>query len=255
MNEQAVPHTVIVFDTAMSSSGALHRQVHLDKGLDQVIRAALSRCPFVDDTWFHRVDGDSAVLAAPAGAPKDKIAADLVRELVIALKNFNRTMNETGRLRVRVAINHGDVVIHGDGTKGKHINGRPLTKAARLRDSEALRDALRRNEHADMVLVLTDSFYDDAVVDGNRALDPHAFDFVHDKVKDLEVSGWIWVPDAERESPVRPAPATADAPSGSRSTPVTAPHNAPGGNHTTIGSVDVTGGAAIGTNAHNSHRQ
>jgi hypothetical protein len=189
MDEQPFPHTVLQLDTAASSQGTRARQVHLDKALDKVIADALSRCSFVDSTWFHRVTGDSAVLAAPAGVPKARIVADFVREIVTALHNFNSVMNEAGRLRARLAIDHGDVVRHGE-----HITGTAVVRAARLCDSEVLRDALRRNANIDLAVVLTDPFYDDAVVEGDRGLDPAEFTFVHDRVKDREVSGWIWLP-------------------------------------------------------------
>ncbi|WP_112262883.1 hypothetical protein [Lentzea terrae] len=239
MDEQALPHTVLQLDIVASSKGSVFRQVHLDKALDKVITDASSRCSFVDGTWFHRITGDSAVLAAPSSVPKAFIAADFVRELSTALRNFNSMMNESGRLRARLAIDHGDVVRHG-----LNINGTAVVRAARLCDSEALRDALRRNDDADLAVVLTDPFYDDAVVEGNRGLDKAEFTFVHDRVKDREVSGWIWLPGNKK--PGSDGKGRGDAP---RPGPRTSPEPRPtsgGGTH--LRDVTIHGNGVVGTN-------
>lgn len=237
MDEQPFPHTVLQLDTVASSKGHRARQVHLDKALDKVLTAAKQRCAFVDATWFHRVTGDSAVLAAPATVPKALIAADFVRELVTALHNFNSVMNETGRLRLRLAMDHGDVVRHGE-----FINGTAVVRAARLCDSESLRDVLRRNDNVDLAVVLTDTFYTDAVEEGDRGVDPAEFTFVHDRVKDREVSGWIWLPGTKKPT----------GPSSSRPPLHAAPNPAPrppSGGDTYVDRVEIAGNGVIGSGA------
>ncbi|MCG8924852.1 hypothetical protein [Lentzea sp. CC55] len=233
MNEQPYPYTVLAMDTVASSAGTRARQVHLDKALDRVIAGALHQCSFADDKWFHRVTGDSATLAAPASVPKARIAADFVRELGTALHNVNSMMNETGRLRVRLAIDHGDVIRHSD-----HINGTAVVRAARLCDSEALRDALRRNSDVDLAVIVTEAFYDDAVVEGDRGVDPREFTFVHDRVKGREVSGWIWLPSRQNKGGNGGAPRL-----GPRPVPVP-----PSDNSTKVRDVKAKGNIVIGTN-------
>ncbi|MFD5829282.1 hypothetical protein [Lentzea sp. NPDC060358] len=233
MDEQPYPHTVLQLDTVSSSKGTVLRQVHLDKALEKVLADAKARCSFVGDDWFHRVTGDSAVLAAPSRIPKSVIAADFVRELRTALHNFNVVMNETGRLRMRLAIDHGDVIRHGE-----FINGTAVVRAARLCDSEAVRDALRRNDNVDLAVVLTEAFYDDAVVEGDRGLNPGEFTFVHDRVKDREVTGYLWLPGRPGKGGGGGAPR-----SGPR--PIPGP---PSGNGTYVRDVRAEGNTVIGTN-------
>ncbi|WP_330857132.1 hypothetical protein [Lentzea sp.] len=224
---------MLQLDTASSSKGTILRQVHLDKALEKVLAAAKERCPFVGDDWFHRVTGDSAVLAAPSRVPKSVIAADFVRELRTALRNFNAMMNDAGRLRVRLAIDHGDVIRHGE-----HINGAAVVRAARLCESETLRDVLRRNNGVDLAVVLTEAFYGDAV-EGGRDVDPAEFTFMHDRVKDREVSGWLWLPgNGKRGGASKPYA----APSGPRSEPRPQP-----GPSTYIRSVTSHGPSVIGS--------
>lgn len=232
MNHPALPHTVVEYDTEGSSRGLLHRQIHLDKALELNMDTALHAFGHTADGWFRRIDGDSGIVAAPADVPKDRIVGDLCHEMITALRNFNRMMNEQGRLRVRVAMAAGDIVVHGG-----HINGTPVTEAARLRDSVQLRQEMRDQDEADLCLILSDQLYTDAVLNGNRDMDPAQFHRVEVSVKDYATVGWIWRP--HRPRPGDPRPDRQEAASDSSA----------GNNVTHVRDVTITGPGVVGSGA------
>ncbi|OXM63995.1 hypothetical protein CF165_26930 [Amycolatopsis vastitatis] len=137
-------------------------------------------------SWFRRIDGDSATLALPAAVPKPWIAADLIRLMKVALRQANRHFNDDGRLRLRAAVDHGDLVV-GD----QNIAGVPVHTTARLIDSEDLRNELRRSPQDDLALIVSDRFYHEVVGEEAQDLDARTFYPTDFEVKGNAVRGWI----------------------------------------------------------------
>jgi class 3 adenylate cyclase len=189
VNSLALSHTVIAFDIVNSSGGDRHRQAHLDQSLQTVFDAAVRAAGDFAIT-FRRPDGDSMTIAVPAEVPKSWLAADFVlRELPIALARFNRAMNKEHRLRVRIAMDHGEIVVNPP-----HIGGDPVTTAARLLDADELRSVLDTAPAADFALIVSERFYRDVIRNGERGLDPELFREAAASVKNFHESGWIHAP-------------------------------------------------------------
>lgn len=191
MIDLALPCTVITADIVGSSSGRRSRQGHLDRSLERVLDDALAESRYrreewsQREKWFRRPDGDSVTLVAPAVVPKAWIAADFVRDVEIALRRVNEHTNEPSRLRVRMAIAHSEIEV-----EGPHIRGAAVRIAARLRDSEALRDQVSATDD-DLALIVSDTFFHEVIEERERDLDPAVFHEVVVTANDGLVRGWI----------------------------------------------------------------
>jgi hypothetical protein len=196
----ALSHTIVAVDIVSSSSGERHRQHNLDQHLAEAIDHIfefLAGSPYAPHTGFRRIDGDSVTMALPAAIPRAWIAADLVlRELTIALGDLNRSVVDGDRLRLRVAIDHGELVV---GPR-PHLAGDAVARAARLLDGEPLRLAMRQRPEAPLGLIVSDRFFHEVIVNRERDLDPDEFTRVTVSVKDFEEAGWIRLTRSNRGS-------------------------------------------------------
>ncbi|MBW4719098.1 hypothetical protein [Saccharothrix obliqua] len=193
MSALALARTVLRLDVVGSSAGGRGRQVHLDRALEAVLDRAIDavrdpRYPIAGS--FRRADGDSATLVVEAGVAKAWVVADFVlREVLIAVGEENRVANPEHRLRLRVAIDHGEIVV-----EGQHVGGDPVVATARLVDAPRLRESLADAPDQDLGLIVSDRFHGEVVRRGERGLDQVAFQPVDVPVSGSRLMGWLWVP-------------------------------------------------------------
>ncbi|MGK3206593.1 hypothetical protein [Amycolatopsis sp. MEPSY49] len=186
----ALPHTIVTADTVNSGGGDRRRQEILDKALRAVLSEAVEAGSFATGLVLDRPDGDSATLVFAPDVPKARIVADFAqRELALALALVNDAAAPRYRLRLRVAIGHGEIVLHPP-----HVSGNAVLEAARLRDAPALRAAMDDHPGADLGLIVTDAVFRDVVERGERGLDAGGFREVPVRVKNFTGTGWIHVP-------------------------------------------------------------
>jgi hypothetical protein len=200
----ALSQTVISSDV-VGSSGVRHRQSYLDRVHDAVLDQAFDavrRMGHPMASAFRRVDGDSATTVINADVSRSWVLSDFVlREVFLALADVNRAANEEYRLRLRMAVDFGEVVLDPP-----HVEGDAVVRAARLRDAPALREAMSTNRGASLGLIISDRFYGEVVSHGERGLDPAAFQAAEVTVKDFSERGWVHLPGVVAQ-PV-PPPAT-----------------------------------------------
>lgn len=193
MSTLALARTVLRFDVVGSSAGDRDRQVALDRALESVLDSALGavrdpRYPIGGS--FRRADGDSATLVVESCVAKAWVLADFVlREVPIALGEANRLANPEHRLRLRVAVDHGETVM-----EEPHVGGDPVVATARLVDAPRFRQALADAPAQDLGLIVSDRFYNEVVRRGERGLDRVGFRPIHVPAKDFRRLGWLWVP-------------------------------------------------------------
>lgn len=209
MSVLAQSRTVICTDVVGSSTGESFRQKYLDDRHRDVVNQAIDavrdpRYPIAGS--FRRVDGDSMTMVVDAGVPRSWLLADfLMRELVVALSEVNRTARADCRLRLRVAVDHGETVL-----RPPNVEGDPVTRTARLRDSAALRDHMAGTA-AHLGLIVSDAYYSAVVVHRERGLDPALFSSARVIGKRFDERAWLWrtgereTPRAEQARPAEPS--------------------------------------------------
>jgi hypothetical protein len=159
------------------------------EGLRDIVGEALARTGIPDDAVQLQDRGDGFFGVVSAEVPAAEVVADLPRELRIALGAYNRTRNEAGRLRLRVALHQGQVVVDGTG-----FAGRASVVAARLVDAPALRRVIDGTPAADLALIVSSDMFDATVRDRLRGLDPGEFREVHLDLPSFTGTAWVNVP-------------------------------------------------------------
>ncbi|MET1072692.1 MAG: hypothetical protein ABWY11_08610 [Umezawaea sp.] len=154
------------------------------------------------DACVREDTGDGMTLVAPESCPKRLLVHPLLRTLADGLAHHNRYASAATRIRVRVALHAGDVVV------GEHgCTGRPRVLLARLLGAAPLREALASAPEPTAVAVLvSDSFHDDVITHGYLGIDPDGYAPVPVREKETEVRAWLHVVDG---SAAEPAPASA----------------------------------------------
>ena len=158
------------------------------------LREALGR---VCDEAFHRIgvspearqdQGDAFLILIRPDVSKALLVDDLVRELVTALRLFNRTRLPQARMRLRLALHAGEVHLDGAG-----FGGGSLVAVMRLIDADALRDALRTAPD-DLAVIVSEQLHRDVVLQRYRGIDPAEYHEVQVSRKEFRQPAWIRVP-------------------------------------------------------------
>ncbi len=164
--------TVVRIGIVAPSRGRTPRSIHLGVTLDSVLDEVFEQVPipYRTPSWYRGPGGDSTTIVIPPAVPKSWVAGDLVELLGQALRRRNRHLNDYGRLRLRVAIDHGDVVL-----RPPHFGGAAIARSTWLCEADELKSALAAEPDEDQLLIVSDAFYADVVTEGDRALDPQSF--------------------------------------------------------------------------------
>jgi len=162
-----VAATVVRIGIVAPSRGRTARAVHLGVTLEAVLDEVFERvpAPYRTPTWFRRPEGDSTTLVIPPTVPRQWVATALVALLDDALRRRNRHLNEFGRLRLRLAADHGDVVL-----RPPYFGGAAVALSVWLCDSEALKAAMTASPEVDQLLIVSDRFH--AALDDEPDLAP-----------------------------------------------------------------------------------
>jgi hypothetical protein len=174
----------IVAPSRLGTARSVHLSVTLGAVLDEVSEAVPE--PYRTPAWFRLPDGHGSTVVIPPEVPRSWVAADLVGLLHTALRRRNRHLNDYGRLRLRVALDHGDVVL-----RPPHVGGAAVVRSAWLCDAVELRVAMAAEPGADLLLVVSDDFYAEVVAEGDRELDPAAFRQIVITAGEGLETGWL----------------------------------------------------------------
>ncbi|KDA43569.1 toll/interleukin-1 receptor domain-containing protein [Frankia sp. BMG5.23] len=191
--EDGVPRHVSVFclDARHYSRQDIATQASWREGLRRIVDEAVGGAGLPPRSIRLRQDrGDGFLAAVAADAPKAVLATEFVRELRIALRTYNRGRDETGRIRLRLALHQGEVGIGGSGFVGD-----AAVVAARLVDADPVRQLLEQDRDAELALVLSSEFYHSTVAGRLRDLDPAQYRRVEVSVAGkYEGLAWITLP-------------------------------------------------------------
>ncbi|WP_290054003.1 hypothetical protein [Amycolatopsis solani] len=156
MRTDPVTATVVRLGIVAPSRGRTARAVHLGVTLDAVLDEVFEAVPvpYRTPTWFRRAEGDATTLIIPPTVPHGWVARELVALLDGALRRRNRHLNEFGRLRLRMAADHGDVVL-----RPPYFGGAAVALATWLCAAEVLKAAIAAAPELDLLLIVSDRFH------------------------------------------------------------------------------------------------
>ncbi len=185
----AVHRTIVVVD--VEGFGDRRRtnrnQLAVRDGLYRAMREAFRHTgiPWVD--CDHEDRGDGVFVLIPAEVPKSLFVESLPSALVGALRAHNSAHPGEERIRLRMALNAGEVNYDKHGATAASIN-----LAFRLLNSAPLKDALA--ESSGVLAVITSSWFFEEVVRHSTAY-ADAYRPVPVTAKETTTTGWIWLPD------------------------------------------------------------
>jgi hypothetical protein len=185
-----LPGIVLNADVVGSSAGGHPRHEDLADALESVLSEAIATAP-VPDAWARSRRGDGEVSVAPASVPAAWLLADFLSTVHASAKAYNRNKRTEDRLRLRLGVDCGDVLING---RGEPSGGDPLVRAARLQESLAAREAAVAVPDAPLVAVISNELYERVVPYQEKGLWPREFGEVTVEIGDAPVRAWLYVP-------------------------------------------------------------
>lgn len=190
MLQHPTHQSILAFD--IEGFGDPHRaesaQLAIRSALFRLVRQSLESSGVTWDSCGLEDRGDGAIVLVPAEVPKVLLLDPLLGLLSAALREHNRLMDLSRRIRLRMAVHSGEVAQDAYGAAGSD-----LVLACRLLDATPLRHALR-HATTDLAVILSDSVYDAVVRRGYRHLDSTRFHPTSVRVKNTRTHGWIHLP-------------------------------------------------------------
>ncbi|RKS76952.1 hypothetical protein BZB76_2320 [Actinomadura pelletieri DSM 43383] len=153
-----------------------------------MLRAAFDLAGVSWATCDHGDRGDGVLVVAPPGVDPVAFLGRLGHNLTVALRRHNGPAGDGDRLRLRVAVHHGDVERDAYG-----VFGSAAIFLYRLLDADAFREVLRASD-ADLGLITSDSLHSDAVLRGGGPVPPSAYRRLWVSRKEVrDVRAWLWL--------------------------------------------------------------
>jgi hypothetical protein len=156
MRTVPVAATVVRIGIVAPSRGGTARAVHLGATLDGVLDEVFDHVPvpYRTPTWYRRAEGDNTTLVLPPAVPREWVVTGFAGDVAAALRRRNRHLNEFGRLRLRLAADHGDVVL-----RPPNFGGAAIALAVWLCEAEVLKAAMAEAPELDRLLIVSDRFH------------------------------------------------------------------------------------------------
>jgi hypothetical protein len=163
------------------------------------LRQAFTRSgiPWEGEDCYREDRGDGALILISPKVPKSLLTAALPPMLAAALHEHNRTTTPETRIRLRIALNAGEVHHDDHGVAATAIN-----QSFRLLDAEPLKRALH-DSAGTLALIASQWFYEDVIRHDRTTA--AAYRRVEVSVKEIRTAAWICLPD----DPGWPGPDTA----------------------------------------------
>ncbi len=186
----AVHRTIVAVD--VEGFGGQNRinpqQVAVREGLYGVLRKAFHAAAIPWSECHHEDRGDGVLLLARPEVAKSVFVESLPAQLVEGLRGHNSTHPAEEQIRLRVALNAGEVQFDDHGVTGASVN---LT--CRLLDAAPLKAALAGSPGV-LALIVSSWFFDE-VVRQSPAADPDAYRQEQVQVKETDTIAWVHLPD------------------------------------------------------------
>lgn len=182
--------TIVLIDVAMSARNGCQEQRRMRDDLYDLVLGAVQYGGLALDSLSPSDTGDGFRFIVPLDLVQPTQVVDLfVLGLTAGLREHRRRVNETARIRLRVAFDLGLVQRHR-----QNWTGDPLVRVARLADADPARAALLSDRRLDLVAVVSDVLYDFAIRHGYGYLAPRCFQPVRVRVKEFDGNAWLYKP-------------------------------------------------------------
>jgi hypothetical protein len=134
---------------------------------------------------LHEDRGDGAIVVIPACMPTITVVDDLIEQIRVRLRRYNRLSSQVAQVRLRLAVHIGEVYRDRHGLSGKAVN-----HVFRMLDADELRRALQASESG-VALIVSDYVYDSVIDGGPGGVNPAAYSEVIVEVKQTRARAWL----------------------------------------------------------------
>jgi tetratricopeptide (TPR) repeat protein len=197
-------------------------QLTVRAGLYRALETAFQQSGIDWSACYQEDRGDGVFILVPSEVPKNLLVARMPGLLAAALEEHNSLHDDRARIRLRLALHAGEILMDDHGVVGTSVN-----LAFRLLEAPPLKLALARS--AGLLAVISSAwFYEDVV-----RHDPVAETYrrVEVKVKETSAEAWITTPDApggawqvgHERAPASPEPGRAEGHGRQRQKPAELP--------------------------------
>ena len=210
---------IVVVDIENSSGRPEYVRARLQRDTHEAIGEALGEAGLKPGEYSFDERGDGALITLPSDASKTRLTEVCLHSLPARLRRLAAQQNELGRLRLRVALNAGDISRTAQGS----WLGTAVDTTFRLVDAAATKAALAGAPEAVMVLIVSGSWFEDVVRPGLGAAQEDEFRALTISTHQREFPAWLALPGVNPSGvalPVVEAPAAMAAQLISPVTPV-----------------------------------
>jgi hypothetical protein len=202
MNGAPVPRTIAVLDIVgfADPSRTDPIRAQLRHRLYKLIRQALARAEIEPDAVPRFDIGDGVILLFHPHLSAARVVGAMMPALARGLTQDNKSVSGNERLRLRLALHRGEVLIDAHGFVGS-----ALVEASRLSNATVLRERLAATND-DLVLTISDDLWKQLLQPGHWQFDPGRFDPVSVSVHGVSIRAWVLGhDDRSRPTPASPS--------------------------------------------------
>lgn len=160
-------------------------RVELRRELDTMIRLAAGSLQVEKPVVTEGDTGDGKWLLFRSDISKPTLLNVFVPAIEARLRRHNSVASTAATLRLRIGVHHGEVTVEENG-----FSGEPLNHAFRIIDNDVVRGALA-DAHTDMVVAVSDDFFQKIIKPGFGALNPDDYSPVKIVVKETSTTVWL----------------------------------------------------------------
>ena len=159
--------------------------------LGQLLVSALISAGIEESQFDMHRRGDGWLVAIDAAVGKPSILGPAVDQLAAALREHNEDASLAERLRVRLALHAGDLLID---VRDGNLDGNVIVVASRLVDSEQVR-ILLREASGPLLVCVSDAVYQQVIAQRHEGLNPADYEPVWLDSKDaVRRRAWVRSP-------------------------------------------------------------
>jgi hypothetical protein len=163
-------------------------QLVVREGLYRIVEQAFREAGIDWRSCRHEDRGDGILILVAPDVSKSLLVDQLPDRLVAALRQHNARSSVPAQIRLRVALDAGEIYHDDFG-----VTGEALVRAFRLLNAPVLKEALGSSSGS-LALITSDWFYRD-VVRHVPAAAPDAYLPARATVKETDVLAWVRLPD------------------------------------------------------------
>lgn len=187
LQQPSTQHRAIVVIDVVNFTDPSRTMTHLlavQEGLYKVLEVAFGEAGIDLDECEVEDRGDGALILIPPTITKSLLADQLPGRLHAGLRRYNATHNDESKVKLRVGLHAGEIVLNAYGAVGKAVN-----LAFRILDATAAKDALAQSNGV-LALIASTHFFNEVIVE-DPGMAPESYQQIPVNIKKTKTEAWL----------------------------------------------------------------